>query len=296
MKFAALFFLLPIALASQTPARAEPARSVINMIQTQAAYGGGRAYLPMRFGGVMGTMRLDTGASSTRIALAPWNRDLPAVGRSESLSVSGQVNVCDEVEAKNVEIKAAEGASIGRARYVVTRCQSGEELLGLDFLKGTRFSLDFHDKRMVFFEPPAPDMHPQPFQLLGPDHRLLGVPLNAGPTGIVGLFDTGAELSAIDRQFVQSHKELFTPIKRKLRADGAGGGAFAPDLYRVKKLDFGEGRIVRDIYVLAYDFGRLRDVLGPQSPMILGFNVLRKFRWSVDLTGAGAPTFAAQPR
>jgi Aspartyl protease len=293
MKSLALLICFLVVVAGQQTARAEPGRSVVVMTETQSAYGGGRAYLPMRFGGVMGNMRLDTGATSTRIALAPWNKDLPSIGKSESLAVSGHVSLCDDVEARNVEIRAAEGSSIGRAKYVVTRCDSGEELLGLDFLKGTRFTLDFLAAKMVFFDAVSGDRL-RPFQQLGPDHRLLGIPLHMGATAIVGLFDTGAEVSAVDRQFVQRHKNLFTLVKRRQLADGAGGGAFAPDVYRLKKLDLGDGHAFRDVYVLVYDFGPLREALGPQSPMIMGYNLLSKLRWSLDFTAAGAPVWSAQ--
>jgi Aspartyl protease len=296
MKTILLFFSVLLLVARGAPAGAEPGRSVVNMTETQGPYGGGRAYLPVRFGGVMGAMRLDTGASTSRIALAPWNRDFPAIGKSESLAVSGQVSLCDDVEARNVEIKAVAGANIGRAKYVVTRCEAGEELLGLDFFKGTRFTLNFIDKNMVFFDPSSSGAAPQPFQLLGPDHRLLGIALHVGAATVSGLFDTGAEVSAVDQQFVQTHRNLFKFVKHGQRADGAGGGSFAPDVYRLKKLDFGDGRSLRDVYVLVYDFGRLRDVLGPQSPVIVGYNLLRKFRWTLDFTGAGAPSWAAQPQ
>lgn len=296
LKTLALLFLFLIVAAGRTSSQAEPNRSIVMMTETHGPYGGGRAYLPVSFGGFLGLMRLDTGASTTRITLAPWNQDLPSVGKSESLAASGQVSLCDDVEARNVEIKASEGNNIGRAKYVVTRCQSGDELLGLDFFRGTRLTLDFRLKEMIFFDTTPTQAPPQPFQLLGPDRRLLGVPLQAGDTPIFGLFDTGAELSAVDRQFVQNHKNLFTLVKHRQQADGAGGGAFTPDIYRLKKLDFGAGRSFRDIYVLVYDFGRMRAVLGAQAPMILGYNLLRKLRWSFDFTQAGAPSWSAQPQ
>jgi hypothetical protein len=296
MKTFALLFLFLIVAAGKTPVRAEPGRSIVMMTETHGPFGGGRAYLPVSFGGFLGLMRLDTGASTSRIALAPWNRDLPSIGKSQSLAASGQVSLCDDVEARNVEVKASEGNNIGRAKYIVTRCPTGDELLGLDFFRGTRLTLDFRLKEMIFFDTVPAQGDRQTVELLGPDHRLLGVPLNAGETPIFGLFDTGAELSAVDRPFVQAHKNLFTFVKHRQQADGAGGGAFSPDIYRIKKVDFGGGRIFRDIYVLVYDFGGIRQALGARTPMILGYNLLRKLRWNFDFTVAGTPTWSAQPQ
>lgn len=296
IKIISLLFGILLVAAGLAPLRAEPGRSIVMMTETHGPYGGGRAYLPVSFGGFLGLLRLDTGASTTRITLAPWNRDLPAIGRSQSVAVTGRVSQCDDVEARNVEIKASEGNNIGRAIYVVTRCQSGDELLGLDFLRGSRLTLDFRLKEMIFFEPAPSGSSPKPFQLLGPERRLLGVQLRAGDATVFGLFDTGAELCAVDRQFVQRHKNMFTFVKRGQQADGAGGGAFTPDIYRIKQMDFGEGLIFRDVYVLVYDFRGIRDALGAQTPVILGYNLLRKLRWTIDLTVTGTPTWVARPQ
>ena len=105
-----------------TSASGEDNASTIPMTLTQSDYGGGRIYLPVRFGNVMGTMRLDTGASTSRITLAPWNEDLPSLGQSYSTGASGKTTRCDDVVANNVELKAARGNNIARSKYEVTRC------------------------------------------------------------------------------------------------------------------------------------------------------------------------------
>ncbi|WP_457795903.1 aspartyl protease family protein [Methylocystis sp. S23] len=286
--------LVLMALLIGAGARSEPARSTVPMTLTMADYGGGRIYLPVRFGNMMGTMRLDTGASTTRVALAPWNRDLPVVGQSDSTGASGRTVRCDDVEAKNIELKASEGAGIARAKYEVTRCAAsdGDDLLGLDFFKGARFTLDFGKREMVFFgDAPA---HATPFRLLGPDQRLVGVAFKVGDVAAAGLFDTGAEISAVDQKFVDAHKKLFAPAKLKGKAREAGGAAFAPKLYKIKALDLGQGRILRGVYALAYDFGALRQALGSQAPFILGYNFLSQFDWTLDFTAPKSPAWDAR--
>ncbi|WP_424363399.1 retropepsin-like aspartic protease [Methylocystis parvus] len=276
--------------------RAEPGRSVVPMTLTQADFGGGRIYLPMRFGNMMGTMRLDTGASTTRVALAPWNRDLAVIGQSDSTGASGRTVRCDDVEAKNVEIKAAQGNGIARAKYEVARCAAndGDDLLGLDFFKGARFSLDFTKREMTFFGDPP--VHPTPFRLIGPEQKLVGLAVKLGNTTVVGLFDTGAEISAVDQKFVDSHKGLFTLVKRKGKASEAGGAAFTSKIYSVKSLDLGGGRVLKGVYALAYDFGVLREALGPQTPFILGYNFISRLNWTLDLTQPKAPVWEARAK
>ena len=266
-----IFRLLALSLTglllAATGAGAQNSRSVVTMTLTQADYGGGRIYLPMRFGNAMGTMRLDTGASTTRIALAPWNKDLPAIGQSDSTGASGRTTRCDDVEASSVALKAAQGADIARAKYEVTRCAAsdGDDLLGLDFFKGARFTLDFERREMVFFGEPLATGHARPFLRLGPEKRLVGVELRAGNATAVGLFDTGAEICAVDLAFLRAHKNLFAPAKAKTQttqASEVGGKKFSSKIYKIKEIDLGDGRMARDVYALAYDFGPLRDALG----------------------------------
>lgn len=273
-------------------------RSMIPMTLTQSDYGGGRIYLPIRIGNVMGAMRLDTGASTTRIALAPWNKDLPSVGQSASTGASGKTTACDDVEAKNVELKASQGNNIARAKYEITRCAAndGDDLLGLDFFKETRFTLDFERHEMVFFGEAHATGQPKPFRLIGPDQRLVGIALRTGNTTAVGLFDTGAEICAVDQQFVDKHKNLFTLVSGKGKASETGGKKFLRKIYKIKELDLGQGLVSRNVYAIAYDFGFLREALGRQTPFILGYNFVSKLFWELDFASPASPTWEARAK
>lgn len=291
-RLALLLFFVTLASA----AHGVEAPSTVIMTLVPRDHGGGRIYVPVRFGNVQGTMRLDTGASTSRITLAPWNKDLPILGQSRSTGAFGKVTNCDDVEARNVELKAERGNNIGRAKYEVTRCPAGagDDLMGLDFFKGARFTLDFNHGEMVFFAAARPDGRPAAFQQLGPDKRLLGIPIRAGSAKSLGLFDTGAEISAIDQQFVEKHKALFVPVKGQQKASEASGGALRSRLYKIKTLDLGEGRVLHGVLALAYDFGALRDALGPQTSFVLGYNVLSKFTWEIDLTKPAEASWVAR--
>lgn len=283
-----LIFLIP----ANCPAIGDEHSSMIPLSLNEGDYGGGRIYAPVRFGNVLGMMRLDTGASSSRIRFALWNKDFPVVGQTESLGASGRLMRCDDVEARGVLLKAARGGSIGREKYTLTRCPSndGDDLLGLDFFRGTRFQLDLMRREIVFLDPKISEAEQrQPFVLLGTDRKLVGLNALVGNVPVVGLFDSGAELSAVDLTFVRSHGNLFAPVKHRLKASEAGGAKWAPKLYRLKEIDIGEGRIVRGIYVLAYDFGVLREALGAKTQMILGYNFLSHFLWDLDFTRPEAP-------
>jgi hypothetical protein len=292
--------ILPLAALLRGLASAAGAESpsTIPLTLTESDYGGGRIYATVRFGNVMGPMRIDTGASTTRIRLAPWNKDLPSLGRSLSTGASGETARCEDVEAQSVELKASEGNNIARARYEVSRCDAsaGDDLLGLDFFRGARFTLDFDRKEMVFFAATSAAGRPKPFRLLGPDRRLVGIETRVGGVTVVGLFDTGAEIAAVDRQFVEKHTALFAPVTAQGEAREAGGGHFSRKIYKIKAIDLGDGRILRGVYIMAYDFGLLREALGRRAPLILGVNILRQFNWELDFKAPDSPTWEAKPK
>ncbi len=285
------FLAIALLLAGASFAHCDPSPSVIPLTLTHSDYGGGRIYLPVQLGNALGSMRLDTGASTSRVALAPWNANLPVVGQSHSTGASGQAALCDDVETRNILLKPSEGNGVARGRYEFTRCSTsaGDDLLGVDFFKGTRFSLDFDRRAMVFFGNTLPGGHPAPFQPLGPEQKLIGLSLRLGDAAAVGLFDTGAEISAVDQRFVDAHKKFFTPIKSRLKASAAGGGKFTSKLYRIKQITFGDALTTKGLYVLAYDFGSLRAALGSQVSVILGYNFVAGFNWEIDLTNAAIP-------
>jgi hypothetical protein len=292
-----LAFLLFI-FAAPSLAHGAGSPSTVTMTLASGGYDGGRIYVPVRFGNVMGKMRLDTGASTSRITLAPWNKDLPVLGQSDSTGAFGRVTRCDDVEAKNVELAATQGNNVGRAGYEVTRCAAsdGDDLLGLDFFKGARFTLDFDHSQMVFFSDTRPDWRPVPFQPLGPEKRLLGIPLRIGSATTLGLLDTGAEISAVDQQFIDRHKALFTPVKGKTRASEASGGGLVSRLYKIRTLDLGDGHVLHGVYALAYDFGALREAIGSRASVVLGYNVLSRFNWELDFTKPAQASWVARPR
>lgn len=290
-----LCVILPLLAAERAAAQAS--RSVVAMTLTQTDLGGGRVYLPMRFGNVAGAMRLDTGATTTRLRRAPWNKDFPVVGQSRSTGAFGQTTLCEDVEAANVALKAVEGNDIARGKYEVARCAAddGDDLLGLDFFKNARFTLDFARREMVFFGAPFGGTQ-RPFRLLGPEKRLVGVDFRAGALAAIGLFDTGAEICAVDRAFVLKHRRLFAPTKERIGASEASGRKFASRLYKIKEIDLGAGRIARDVYALVYDFGPLRAALGRETSFILGFNLLSQFAWELDFRAADAPLWDARAK
>ncbi|MGD9544431.1 MAG: aspartyl protease family protein [Methylocystis sp.] len=298
MKFfgsAALFIIVAL-FFSQAAAGAEKSRSVIPLTVTEDQLVGGRIYLPVRIGSVLGKMRLDTGASSTRIRLASWNKDFPTLGESVSTGASGATMQCQDVAAPQVELVADQGNNIARKNYELTRCPAGgdDDLLGIDFFRGARFSLDIERHELIFFGDALGRGRPRPFRRLGPGQRLVGLDLRFGRTPAVGLFDSGAEISAVDQRFVRRHKRLFAAVNAKAKASLVGGKRISLKFYKIKSLDLGDGLVLRDIYAMSYDFGALRAALGRNVHFLIGYNLIRNFDWDLDFSQPDSPTWDAK--
>jgi len=260
----------------------------------------GRMYVPIRVGNFKGVMRLDTGATSSRVLLADWNKDFTVVDQTQSMSASGKVVTCDAVEATNVALESQGSANIGRSKYTLRRCPNsdGEDLLGLDFFDGTFLTINF-DQGILEVGPKATGQMKGPVQrlpILDSGQPLAAVPLNPGGEDVLGMLDSGAELSAADTLFVEAHPEWFEYVTEAAQATDAGGNAWAPKIYRVKNLKVAGMFNLENTHLLVYDFGVLREALGPKTPFILGFNIMSQFNWAFDFTRGHSPTFSLEPR
>jgi len=262
------------------------------------SYGVGRIYAPVRFGGVTRQMRLDTGASTSHIKLAPWNKKLPSLGQRHTLTVTGNKSLCDKVRFHDVEIIGHENQKVRKENYQLLRCltSNGDDLLGIDFFQGEYFTLNFKDKQINFINNLDQTHQSTPFRKITGADGLLGVDIRIGASTSVGLFDSGAEISAVDQRFVAQNKSSFVLVRATGMATEASGKQWPTKLYKIKSLDIGGGQVVRDIYAIVYDFGVLRDAFGHETSFILGYNFISKFNWTIDLRSSQDPRWTARLR
>ena len=117
------------------------------------------------------------------------------------------------------------------------------------------------------------------FRWAGPGDAAIVVPvrMNGGePVDLV--LDTGATLTCVDTAIA---RRCGLPERRMMVGSAVGiGGAGRVQLHRVDSLQVG-GAVVRDLTVCAMDLRALRAV-GPDVHGLLGLNVLREFRLTID--------------
>jgi predicted aspartyl protease len=117
------------------------------------------------------------------------------------------------------------------------------------------------------------------FQWAGPGGAAITVPAHINGHGPVNLlFDTGATMTCVDTAFARAWE---LPERRALRGVATGlGGSGAVKLVAVDSLRIGAA-IARDLTICATDLRVLRAV-GPEVRGLLGLNVLRNYRVTLD--------------
>ena len=272
---------------------AQESISSINIITHHSLYGGGRIYAPVRIDNYKGFMRVDTGASTSRFHKSAWNKKFIITNTVHSISATAAVAKCEEVVVPSLSIVAQLGNVIGRINYLATRCPAGigDDLLGLDFLKGSEFTLNLKENQIRFFEPLPNDRQSHPLRALGREKDLIGIEIDIGGFSTYGLLDTGAEMTAIDSVYFIAHPELFENVKSKISMRGTNGNSITAKLCKIKSINLGDGVFIKNLYALVYDFNALRDEIGHDTPVILGYNFFEKFKWKFNFKKNITPTW-----
>ena len=243
--------------------------------------GSGIIEVDFKFDGTNQRMHLDTGANSSVLARADWNASYPAIGQSERQGASGKVYQCDAIQFGEVSLN-----SIQHRLFKTDRCAQGSTLLGMDFWKGHVLTLDFYNEKILVDQSATVN---QPFRRL--DHDYIGLPIALQERNYYGLFDTGAQLTSVDQQFVDQNPSLFASAGPVNVKDSSGQKVSAAKLYKLKSIKIGSFEI-KDIYVIAFDFKAIGIDWGTDVPVILGFNIISKMNWVLDLKN---DLWSAQP-
>ena len=88
------------------------------------------------------------------------------------------------------------------------------------------------------------------------------------------LWDTGADITVVDRELVTSHPELFTAVRSASGTD-AMGTTMVTDVCRLEASRIGDVSFASHLVAVA-------DLPDPME-MILGYPTLRQAIWSMDL-------------
>lgn len=219
---------------------------------------------------------LDTGALSSHLADDEFAKKYPVKERSQAKSASGMTKECDVISPEIV--------SIGNQRFFqpsLKRCVGRTmNIFGLDFLGKGSFQIDLKNKRLnLLGKLPA-----------GPQHSIkkiqrghLMIPMRIGEEEVTVLFDTGADITVIDYDYVKNHPDLFTFIRDEVNEDG--NGVKTPSkLYLCASIQIGSMHF-ENVEVSADVFPQFLKEAMESAPVILGTNIIEKAKWSFDIQG-----------
>jgi len=213
----------------------------------------------------------DTGAASSSMAANGYTMSYPSLGKEDSKGASGKATPCDIIQPQQVRL--------GRLVFDkprIKRCNSN--ILGLDVFGKTAFEVDLQNLRLVLGVSASISLT-EPIRRLTPGH--VTIPLKIENKLINALFDTGADTSVIDSQFIENNKSHFELVRSEEGTD-AHGHKIQSQVYRCRNLQVGTLRL-QNVEMAAFDFREHLRSKMEGSPLILGNNVISKAKWYFDL-------------
>lgn len=223
--------------------------------------------------------QLDTGANSTIVTADEQTFSYPSTEKAMHRGAAGVAVECEVIRPDELRV-----ASLQVVRPAISRCDhgfTGFNNMGLEVIAGQIVELNFQHSIMQFHVTSPEDQNWRALKRHANGH--LGILVQAGGVERGAIFDTGAQLSAVDKEFVLAHPEMFTPLPSQTPVSNITGKPVAADFYELNEIAI-EGLKVKKLVVIAFDFGPdLRQYFGSDTPFILGTNVIVKANWILDL-------------
>lgn len=274
-KAALAIFALSLAGCAGAPPR-PPATAALRLIPPPQGIGTGRVVFDCAFDGSLGDCDLDTGAGD-KIAVPAddFFSDYPAADEARSHDGLGERRRAHYIRVQKLELGGVDFGPLS-AKRVDRAPQPIPRLIGPQALARRGFSMNFELSRELVVDGPAPD---RPWQWLALDsdkHLLIDAAFGAEP--MRALFDTGAGITYVDRDYAAAHKA-------DLELVGYLAVAGRPDepIYRAAALTIG-GRRFEKVEVVPMDFAYMRQQTEePKLSLLLGYNVITRADWHFDL-------------
>jgi predicted aspartyl protease len=233
-------------------------------------------YIAATFNGHTEDFHLDTGSTYTLIAHNDFSAKLPVISFIDRTSAANKT-VRDEI----ISVKTFKVGNLDRSSFSAVRGAAGnsaENRIGMSGLSDDQATFDFRENTLEFGVPIPERIATSP--LCTYSQGLFGFRVETGGKELNSLWDTGAELSVIDRDFVDSNPATFHFLQKIDNGQDALGNWVPMDLYLVDVLKIG----LEDMacVLLAMDFTMLKQKIGAEVKLIVGTNLMRGRRWHFD--------------
>jgi hypothetical protein len=272
--------LLPLAALGCASWRAPraPAAVALRLVPPAQKIGTGEMYMDCAFDAAPRSCRLDTGAGDKILVhddatFAPY----PAAGSGSNANGIGARSDVDLIRIGRLRLGASDFGPVSAKRAKDPARAPFSPMIGPQAVTRRAFALRFSSPPQLVFDAPPP---PGPFFPLGPfdRDRHLFITVDAGAEPFTALFDTGAGITEIDRDYVAAHPKDFTFV-------GVMQFPGRPDasIYELRALNIG-GRRFDAVDVVAEDFAFMqKKTRDPSLRLLLGYDVITRADWSFDL-------------
>jgi|GEM_PF-3925477 len=241
--------------------------------------GAGEILLDCAFDGAPRSCVLDTGAGDKILVHddSMFGRYKP-IGNGSNQDDLGARGEVDVIRVGHLTIGGADFGPIDVKRRKQAESGPGAALVGPQAVARRGFALLFKDSSTMVVDGPAPAGPDYPLNASDRDRHLL-IKAEIEGDSMSALFDTGAGITEIDRDYVALHPRDFSLV-------GTMRFAGRPDaeIYELRSLSLG-GRRFNGVDVIAADFSFFKRKLKDDDlRLMLGYNVVTRADWYFDLT------------
>jgi hypothetical protein len=236
----------------------------------------GRIYVPCTFDDVSTTCFLDTGSTNAIIADRSEFDLYDVVGKIKYKSASGISKEMSEVQIKQAIIG---GIKIKNLNVGLVK-DAADSVVGINEISSVPFALKFKARPQIIFNPNFKNKRQLPLDVL--DKNILSIPIKVQSEAASALFDTGAGLSVVNKDFVERNPRMFDLIQDISNGTDATGNPVTMKLHRIKRIEIGDF-VFENENILSMDFETVRKHISPTIDFIIGFNLITKADWYFDL-------------
>lgn len=198
------------------------------------------------------------------------------MGAGKLLGVAGIATRTDKIQIGTLSLGAIERTNFQASRCSVQRAP--KVTLGIDFFKKKSFGVDFL-RNVLDTDPPLRRGNEK--LIIAPRGHLF---INCKVEGkaVSALWDTGAGLNCVDKNYVNSNPGQFNFIRSVASGRDILGKPVAMRLLEVSQVVIQKSRF-RNVRFLEMDLGPVSKALGVRIPFLLGFNTITKANWYFNL-------------
>ncbi len=236
--------------------------------------GSAQFHVSADFDGHAEDFHLDTGATYTSVAFSPVTASYPVTGSTKRMSASGREKTEEKITLREFRLGPIARTHFSVPRYSQENNQSNR--LGMNVLAGAHVCVDLVDWQLRFDEAFVGShfpIHAYVGDTFAIDFRLSG-------QDVRGLWDTGAELSVVDRDYIKKWPAAFRFIQKIDNGLDATGESVDFELYQSDEIEIG-GQVFSGT-LMSMDFSMIHKKISPDLQIILGTNLLRGHIWYFD--------------